>query len=71
MQKLRKFNQGASYILTVIDILSRQAWAFPLKTKQGDECSETFRKGIIVAAGVVPYRLYTDGGKEFLAQHFQ
>ena len=31
MQKLSKYNQGNKFILTVIDVLSKYAWAEPLK----------------------------------------
>ena len=30
-------DQGFRYILTVIDVFSRYAWALPLKTKKGEE----------------------------------
>ena len=35
MQSLEKQNDGYKYILTVIDIYSRYAWAIKLKTKTG------------------------------------
>ena len=34
---LQKFNQSYRYLLTCIDILSKYAWAIPLKTKRGGE----------------------------------
>ena len=33
MQKLSKWNKGYKYMLTVIDVFSKVAWAEPLKTK--------------------------------------
>ena len=33
MQDISSYNKGYNYILTVIDILSRYAWARPLKSK--------------------------------------
>ena len=42
MQSLEKFNDGYKYILTVIDIFSRYAWAIPLKTKTAKETSKAF-----------------------------
>ena len=43
MQSLEKQNNGYKYILTVIDIYSRYAWAIKLKTKTGKETSEAFQ----------------------------
>jgi hypothetical protein len=36
MQAFEKQNKGYKYILTVIDVFSRFAWAMPLKTKRGE-----------------------------------
>ena len=35
-------DQGYRYILTVIDVLSKYAWAIPLKSKRGIEMADTF-----------------------------
>ena len=35
MQKYATVNKGFTFLLTVIDIVSKQAWAIPLKNKQG------------------------------------
>ena len=43
MQSLEKQNDGYKYILTMIDIYSRYAWAIKLKTKTGKETSEAFQ----------------------------
>ncbi|KAG8229765.1 hypothetical protein J437_LFUL005846 [Ladona fulva] len=37
MQSLKKYNGGYMYILTVIDLFSKYAWAIPLKNKSADE----------------------------------
>lgn len=65
MQALEKQNQGYKYILTVIDIFSRHAWAIPQKTKSAKETSESFEK-IIKQTKALPYALWVDKGKEFL-----
>ena len=39
---LTKANTGYWYILTYIDILSKYAWAFPLKTKNADDIIKIF-----------------------------
>ncbi|XP_039314183.1 uncharacterized protein LOC113005768 [Solenopsis invicta] len=37
MRPYMRFNRGYHYILTVIDVLSKYAWAVPLKAKSGNE----------------------------------
>ena len=60
-------NQGYRYILTVIDIFSRYAWARPLKSKRGEEVAAAFRD--IFREGRIPQRVQTDQGKEFENRH--
>lgn len=56
-------NNGYHFLLTVIDIFSRYAWARPLKTKGGKEVAAAFQN--IFEEGRVPKRIQTDQGKEF------
>ena len=35
MQLIRKFNKGIRFLLSVIDIFIKYAWAIPLKDKKG------------------------------------
>ena len=56
-------NKGYNFILTVIDIFSRYAWARPLKTKSGKEVAAAFKD--IFREGRIPKRIQTDQGKEF------
>ena len=35
VQKLAKWNKGHGYILTMVDVLSKYAWAIPIKNKTG------------------------------------
>jgi len=56
-------NNGYRFILTVIDIFSRYAWARPLKTKSGKEVTAAFED--IFKEGRIPRRIQTDQGKEF------
>ncbi|KYN19108.1 hypothetical protein ALC57_08566 [Trachymyrmex cornetzi] len=37
MRPYSSFNRGHHYILTVVDVLSKYAWAVPLKSKGGSE----------------------------------
>ena len=60
-------NKGYRFILTVIDIFSRYAWARPLKNKTGVAVAAAFKD--IFAEGRIPKRIQTDQGKEFENQH--
>ena len=60
-------NDGYHFILTVIDIFSRFAWARPLKSKSGQQVAEAFKD--IFREGRIPKRIQTDEGKEFYNQH--
>ena len=57
-------NKGYKFILVVLDIFSRYAWARPLKNKSGKEVANAF-KDIIEEVGRRPKKLWTDEGTEF------
>ena len=63
MYNLAKVNSGNRYILTCIDILSKFAWAFPLKTKTAENIIKNFEK--VFKQGRIPLKLQSDGGREF------
>ena len=50
------------YILTVIDIFSRYAWAKPLKRKTGEEVTDRFKE---IFKEAKPHKIQFDEGKEF------
>ena len=64
LPSLSKFNQGHNYIMTCIDVLSRYAFAVPLKTKSGLDVSRGLRK-IFKTHHRQPEKLHTDKGREF------
>jgi transposase InsO family protein len=70
MQALEKKNRGYNYILTVIDVLSKYAWAEPIKKKKPENLVEAFRK-ILKESDRKPSRLFTDRGTEFLGRPFR
>ncbi|XP_036142911.1 uncharacterized protein LOC118648602 [Monomorium pharaonis] len=59
-----RINRGYHYILTVIDVLSKHAWAIPLKSKGGSETADAIVE-IIRESARCPKNLQTDKGKEF------
>ena len=70
MVQVQSKNQGFRYILTCIDILSRHAWARPLKTKSGIEVAAAI-EDIFTTSGRTPRRIQTDQGREFFNVHVQ
>lgn len=70
MRPYSRLNRGHHYILTVIDVLSKYAWATPLKSKTGKDVAEAFSR-IIKNDGRYPKNLQTDRGKEFYNNNMQ
>lgn len=68
VSSLQKFNNGYRYILTCIDILSKHAWAIPLKQKRGEDITRAFQK---IFQERKPKSLQTDQGTEFKNSKFQ
>jgi len=64
MHPYSRFNKSYHYILTVIDVLNKYAWAVPLKSKSGSETADAITE-IIRKSGRHPKNLQTDMGKEF------
>ena len=56
-------NGGNKYIFVCIDVFSKYAWAFPLKTKKGAEVKKCLEK---VFTERTPISLRTDSGGEFV-----
>lgn len=65
---LRDYNEGYRYILTCIDILSKYAWAIPLRQKRGIDIVKAFEQIMTLRK---PKSLQTDQGKEFKNNVFQ
>jgi hypothetical protein len=59
-----RIDQGYRYILVVMDVLTRYAWAEPLKTKDTPGVAEALNK-IIKESGRKPRALWSDIGPEF------
>ena len=71
MQKLSKWNKGVKYLLTVIDVFSKRAWAEPIKNKSGKEMVKALNRMEKVLAPHRPLRVQTDDGKEFFNKQVQ
>ena len=64
MQKFKYVNSHFNYILCVIDVFSKFAWARAIKKKGADDCYKAF-KDIIESSGRIPKKIHIDGGNEF------
>ena len=64
MRPYARFNKGYYYILIVINILSKYAWALPLKSKNGSDVAAALSK-IFRKDERYPRNLQTDQEKEF------
>ena len=71
MQGISKQNEGVNYLLTVIDIFSKFAWAIPVKNKGGKEMLNAFKTLFEKSAPRIPEKLQTDAGTEFLNKEVQ
>ncbi len=69
MSSLSEYNKGVRYLLTCIDVLSKYAWAVPLKNKSGLAIIAAFKE--ILTSGRKPHLLQTDKGTEFINKSFQ
>jgi transposase InsO family protein len=65
MHNISRENRGYRYILTCIDILSRHAWAVPVRSKNATDMLVAMRTLFDSAAPRKPKRLQTDKGTEF------
>ena len=63
VHRFARVNRGYKYILVVLDVFSRFAWARPLKTKTGAEVANALQD--IFQKGRIPAKLWTDRGTEF------
>ena len=63
--KLSRWNKGNKYLLTVIDVVSKYAWAIPIKCKSSKEIIRGLEGIRRQASPRQPLRVQTDQGKEF------
>ena len=70
MQGIGKQNGGMRYLLTVIDIFSKFAWAIPVHFKDAKAITATFGQMLTTANPRHPRSLQTDKCKEFFNSNF-
>lgn len=70
-RSLKTYNDQYNYVLIVIDVLSKYAWAKPLRDKSGKTVAEALEVILTSCHGKQPIYLQTDKGKEFIAREVQ
>ena len=68
IQAFSSFNKRFKYILTVIDVFSKYAWAVPIKDKSAASVTKAFEK---IISDRIPKKLWVDEGKEFYNTTFK
>ena len=64
-----KTDKGFRYLLTVIDIFSKYAWAVRVRSKNGKDIPTAMKS--ILTQGRIPKNLHTDNCKEFYNLQFR
>ena len=70
MQLTTKFNKGFRFLLCVIDIFSKYAWAVPLKDKKFISIVNALQK-LLDKLGRKPNKIWVDKGDEFYNNSFK
>ena len=65
MSKIATRNKNFSWILCIIDVFSRYAWAFAIKRKTQHDVYECLKSWLASLTSKPPKRLTSDAGKEF------
>ena len=65
-----KANDGYKYLFTVIDVFTKFAWTYPLKSKDCETTKKCF-EDILSKCGKHPEKLQTDRGTEFVCAKFK
>jgi len=69
MSRLKRYNDDHTFLLTVIDVISKKAWPIPLKNKSASSLTAAFRR--LLKNNDRPQTMQTDKGKEFLNRQLQ
>ncbi|XP_039309108.1 uncharacterized protein LOC105199763 [Solenopsis invicta] len=71
VRNLKSYNDGYSYILMIIDVLSKFVWVEPLRDKTSICVTKAFQRVLARSKGRIPIYLQTDKGKEFVGRATQ
>jgi len=68
MSDVKTVNNNVAYLLTVVDIFTRKAFVFPLKTKSTNAIINAFHE---LFSEVIPKEVTCDNGSEFISSSFK
>ena len=71
MRSLKSYNDSYSYVLIVIDVISKYAWVEPVKDKTSRNVADPFTRVLTRSNGRKPICPQTDKGKEFVGDVMQ
>ena len=71
MSRFSRTNKGNTFLLTVVDVLSKYAWVVPVKRKSAKCMRDAFEQLFKQSHPRIPIRLHTDHGNEFLNREVQ
>jgi hypothetical protein len=60
VSNVKQTNKKFTFLLNIVDVYSRYAWSFPLKSKRAEEVLAAFKE-----IGKIPEKIWADEGKEF------
>ena len=69
LTNISRYNDKHRYLLTVIDVFSKRAWAVPVLNKSAQRIADAFEK--VLSTGGNCRMLQTDRGSEFISNTFQ
>lgn len=71
VRSISTYNDNFTYLLVVIDVLSKYAWVEPLPDKTCFSVSRAFARILAHSNNRIPHQLQTDRGREFTGAPFQ
>lgn len=71
VRSISTYNDNFTYLLVVIDVLSKYAWVEPLPDKTCSSVSRAFSRILANSNSRAPHQLQTDRGREFTGAPFQ
>lgn len=71
VRSIKSYNDGFTFILVVIDVLSKFSWLEPVLNKTSKNVTKAFERILARSNRRVPVCLQTDKGKEFIGKEMQ
>ena len=71
LRSLKTYNDDNTYLLVVVDVLSKFAWVEPIRNKTSKSVATAFERILARCKGQHPMLFQTDKGKEFLGKEMQ